>query len=410
MNLREKLPLSAIIAALIAALGGFLFGYNTSVISGALLFLSQEFTLSPLSEGILVSTILLGALLGALVSGFAADRWGRKPTILLNGAIYALGILIVVTAESFSTLLLGRFISGIAVGLSSMLVPLYISEISPPQWRGALVALNQLMVTLGILSAYIVNYLCAAAGSWRWMFGMALIPTALQFCGMLFLQDAPKLSQEERHSKRKLSTIKYALLIGICLSIFQQVTGINAVIYYASKIFQMAGYANASSATFVSIGIGVVNTLATLISVRLLDRKGRRWLLLVGSVGMTLSLFLITLAFITNLKMMNVLAPLSLMVYVASFAISFGPVTWVLLSEIYPLELRGKAMSIATFVNWLCNYCVSLTFLKLVATLGTGATFALYAFFSLAAFFFIRRYIPETKGKSLEEIQKLLYT
>lgn len=405
-----QLKPSIIFSVLIATLGGFLFGYNTSVISGALLFLAKEFSLPALEEGFVVSIILLGALLGACCSGYFADRLGRRKTLFFNGVIYFTGILVTTFANTIDFLLMGRFVTGVGVGISSMVVPLYLAEISPAKWRGALVALNQLMVTIGILIAYVMNYIFSSTENWRWMFGIALIPTLIQIAGLKFLPDSVYISKMNRKEKKSLRTIKKALLVGIFLSIFQQITGINAVIYYASKIFQMAGYASASSATLVTIGIGIINVLATVFSVWVMDRKGRRWLLLTGIGGMIISLGMIATAFLTGWTSIDLLAPLSLMAYISFFAIGLGPVTWVFLAEIYPLELRGRAMSIAMFINWLSNYLISLTFLKLVAIVGIGTTFALYGFISLIAYFFVRSFIPETKGKTLEEIQKSLYT
>jgi MFS family permease len=406
----EKLTFSIIFSALIAALGGFLFGYNTSVISGALLFLSKEFALQPEKEGVLVSIILLGALLGSCTGGVITDRLGRRKTLILTGITYCIGTMGVALSKDVGMLLIGRFITGIGVGLGSMAVPLYLAETAPTRWRGALVSLNQLMITVGILAAYLINYAFSSSGNWRWMFGLAIIPTLFQIAGMCYLPESIHFSQEERKIRGKLSTIMRALVIGILLSAFQQITGINAVIYYASKIFQMAGYTNASSATFVTIGIGIINVIATLLSVWLLDRKGRRWLLLLGIAGMALSLGLISTAFMTEWEAVDILAPISLMAYVAFFAIGLGPVPWVILSEIYPLSLRGRAMGVATFANWLCNYLVALTFLDLVSGIGSGGAFAIYAFLSVIAFFFVLRFIPETKGKTLEEIQQSLYT
>lgn len=374
MNNKSTLSTKLILAVFIAALGGFLFGYNTSVISGALLFLGQEFQLSPFMEGVLVSIILLGALIGASIAGSLADKLGRRKTLILNGIVYCIGILIATWASNLSTLLLGRFITGIGVGISSLAVPLYIAEISPTKWRGGLVAVNQLMVTIGILSAYIINYTFSETGNWRWMFGLALVPVFIQTVGLFFLPEALKpIVSEIKKGAKSLFSIKHALIIGILLSIIQQITGINAVLYYASKIFQMAGYATASSAIFASLGIGIVNVAATFFSIWLLDLKGRRWLLLLGIGGMTVSLSVIAVAFWTNWPAIQLLASLSLMSYVVFFAIGLGPITWVILSEIYPLSLRGKAMSIATFANWLCNYLVALTFLDLIETLGPGA-------------------------------------
>lgn len=410
IDFHENISVKIIFIVLIAAIGGFLFGYNTSIISGAILFLDQEFNLTPFMQGFLTSIILLGAILGTVVGGGFIDMLGRRMTLIANGFIYTIGIILVITANDLSFLLLGRFITGVGVGISSLAAPLYIAEISPSKWRGGLVAVNQLMISIGILAAYLVNYTFSISGKWQWMFGLALAPVIIQTIGMFFLPETLKAAHQEVKEKRQsLTAIKYALIIGVLLSIFQQITGINAVIYYASTIFQMSGFASATAATFAALSIGIVNVVATLFSIRLLDYKGRRWLLLSGTAGMCISLFIMAGAFWANQSAVQALALFSLMSYVIFFAIGLGPVTWVILSEIYPSCLRGKAMSIAIFANWLSNYLVALTFPDFIQSLGAGITFALYASICLGAFFFIRRYIPETKGKTFDEIQQRFY-
>lgn len=394
------------------ALGGFLFGYQTAIIAGALSFLQKQFSLSVAGEGLAVSMILIGALFGSLFGGTLADRWGRRYMMILSAAFFLLGTLLVVMANAFDMFLCGRAMTGVAVGVTGSVAPMYIAEVSPKQQRGAFVSSYQLAITVGILVAYLVNVFYVRAEGWRWMFGWGLPPALILLTGMFFLPESPAWLHPcaEPKSSRwkemlKLPTRKI-LFLGLILSIFQQITGINTVIYYAPKIFQLAGYASISSAVVATLGIGAINVLATLVAVRFLDRWGRRKMLLVGIFGMILCLLVLSGAFFLKSSWIDTFAMASLMGYVAFFALSLGPITWVLLSEIFPLAIRGRAMSLALFANWAFNYLVSLTFLDLVQYFGGEGTFLLYAMISFAAFYFVHRWIPETRGKSLEEIEK----
>lgn len=429
-----------IFASCVAALGGLLFGYNTSVISGALLFISQDFNLSTFQQELVVSTFLIGCVIGAFWGGFLADFLGRKKTLFATLILFFFGIFILSDSVGFDTLLLGRFISGLAIGISSLCTPLYIAEIAPHERRGVLVSLNQLMITIGILVAYLVSYRLANQNDWRDMFAFAYFPAAVQFAGLFFIPESPSwLLGQNRHADaekvfkkmdlplrdqqavregdgsglaskmnwRELFSSRYrrSFLVGVGISVFQQITGINTVIYYAPKIFQLAGYQTAQTAIFATIFVGIINVVMTVISLWLIDRWGRRPLLVGGLLGMATALALLGFSFLGAGADMGYAAVAGLMIYVAFFAISLGPVAWLIISEIYPLGIRGRAMGIATLANWICNYIVSLTFLTLIEVLGTGYTFWLYTIICLIGLWFVLKMVPETKGKTLEQIQ-----
>jgi sugar porter (SP) family MFS transporter len=436
------------LAAAIAATGGLLFGYDTGVISGALLFIRQDFApLSPFMEGIIVSTLLVGAVVGALSAGPFSDRFGRRPTALLAAVIFALGALAVAFAPSVAFIVLGRFLLGLGVGLASMIVPLYIAEIAPAARRGALVSLNQLMITIGILLSYIVGVIFTPIEGWRYMFGVALIPALVLGIGMFRLPESPRWlfnvgqteksravlglsrSQEEvelefremeeirRVEEEQEDKVGYAellspyvrpaLIIGLGLAIFQQITGINTVIYYAPTILQGVGFSEGGAIAATALGVGVVNVGFTILAVYIIDRVGRRPLLIVGLIGMTVSLALLGVVFATGGAggAAGLLATVCLGLYIASFAISLGPVFWLMISEIYPLNIRGKAMSVASFANWGSNFLVALTFPVLLAAFGGAGSFWLFAVLGIVAWFFIYFWVPETKGRTLEEIE-----
>jgi sugar porter (SP) family MFS transporter len=435
------------IAAAITATGGLLFGYDTGVISGALLFIRQDFApLSPFVQGIIVSTLLIGAVVGALSGGPLSDRVGRRPTALLAAVIFGAGALAVALAPSVAFIIFGRFLLGLGVGLASMIVPLYIAEIAPADRRGALVSLNQLMITIGILLSYIVGVIFTPIEGWRYMFGVALIPALILGIGMFMLPESPRwlfehgqiakartvlsrsrspeevdrefqemeeikeLEEEQaRVSYKELLApyVRPALIIGIGLAIFQQITGINTVIYYAPTILQGAGFSEGGAIAATALGVGVVNVAFTVLSLFLLDRAGRRLLLLIGLVGMTVSLALLGLVFSleSTSGVAGLLATICLALYIASFAISLGPVFWLMISEIYPLNIRGSAMSIAALCNWGSNFLVALTFPVLLATLGGAGAFWLFAVLGIAAWLFVWFLVPETKGRTLEEIE-----
>ena len=431
------------ITAAFSALGGLLFGYDTGVISGAILFIEQEFSLSSIYIGIVVSAVLIGAVIGAAIGGDLADHVGRRKMILVAALIFALGAIGTAVTPNIILLIIGRIVVGIAIGIASEVAPLYISEVAPAKARGSLVSLNQLAITIGIVVSYLVDYALAPISGWRYMLGLAAIPAAILALGMLPLPDTPRwlINHNEPDKARKVlkrirggnndvekeldeiqqglkkqkagraelfnPLVKPALIIGVGLAIFQQVTGINTVIYYAPKIFQFAGIVSSSSAIFATLLVGIVNVIFTLVAILLLDRVGRRPLLLIGLAGMVSSLVLLGFSFyITSLLgFLGDLATIGLMVYVASFAIGLGPVFWLLVSEIYPLKVRGLAMSIASEANWGSNLIVALTFLTLIQFLGKFGTFWLYAIIGALAFIFAYRLVPETKGRTLEEIE-----
>ncbi len=427
-------------SSLIAAISGLLYGYNTSVISGVLLFITKDFQLSTFDLELIVSTILVGALIGALTGGWIADLFGRKKTLFFSLVLFFIGILTLMKSIGFDTLLLGRFVTGLAIGIVSVASPLYIAEMAPPKIRGKLVSLYQLGITIGILAAYVVAYGYAGKSEWREMFGFGMIPVALQFIGLFFIPETPswlmthnrkeeaeKILHKIRHASDQEDLVEVTkeqdtptkknwmelfspgvrkpFLIGIGVCVIQQITGINTVIYYAPRIFQLAGFETAETAIFATILVGIVNVGMTVVALWLIDRLGRRALLLGGLVGMVAALALLGLSFLNSSVNSGLLAIVSLLFYVSFFAVSLGPVTWLILSEVFPLGIRGRAIGIAIFLNWACNFIVSLTFLSLIEAFGPSATFWLYGIICLLGFWFVRNQVPETRGKTFEEIQ-----
>ncbi len=432
-------------AAAFAALGGLLFGYDTGVISGAVIFITKQFALSVFPQELVVAVVLAGAAVGALTGGRLADALGRRITLVLTSLIFIAGAIICASAVSLSMLVAGRVIVGVGIGVACSTVPMYISEVSPAHARGWQVSLFQLAITVGILAAYLVDYGYAESGAWRWMLGLAAVPGAILGLGMIFLPESPRwLARRGRterarwvlqrirgtadidaeiqeirdsleHSQAQgqwsdllAPTVRPALVIGLGLAIFQQITGINTVIYYAPTIIQAAGISSASGAILATAGIGLVNVVMTLVSMWLIDRAGRRPLLLTGVAGMAVSLGVLGLAF--HLRSgpgtLAWVAVITLMAYVAFFAISLGPIFWLMISEIYPLKIRGLAQGTAAGTNWSFNLLVSITFLSLLQVLGTTRTFWLYGLLAVAAWFFSYYLVPETKGRTLEEIEE----
>ncbi|HXX70943.1 MAG TPA: sugar porter family MFS transporter [Candidatus Acidoferrum sp.] len=426
----------------VSALAGLLFGYDTGVISGAILFVQEDFHLSTIEEEVVVGAVLLGAMIGAAMGGRLADRFGRRKVLIQVACLFVLGALGTALAPGTVWLSAGRVVVGIAIGIASFTAPLYISEISPAHIRGKLVSLNQLMITIGILVSYLADYALAGSRGWRWMFGLAAIPGAVLLAGLLFVPESPRwyvrqllherarevlvkirkpfevdpelaeieasLTQQQGSWHELASpALRPALAIGIGLAVFQQFTGINTVIYYAPTIFQLAGLASHSAAILATAGVGVVNVLLTILALELLDRAGRRPLLLYGLIGMILSLALLGIGFLTETPTPTLawVSVVCVMAYVACFAISLGPIFWLMIAEIYPLKLRSRAMALATMANWGSNLLVALTFLSLLRALGRPWTFWLYAFVGVLAWIFVLRMVPETKGKTLEQIE-----
>lgn len=427
------------------ALGGILFGYDTGIISGAILFIRSELRLDALAQGVVVSAILVGAMLGAVISGMLSDRFGRRRIILLAALIFCAGSLGSALSVSAGELILFRIVLGVAVGCSSTLVPMYLSEISPPEHRGALSSLNQLMITIGILTAYLVNFAFAeTASGWRWMLGCAVIPAVLLLVGMLFLPESPRFlvkagrenearailtklrgksdvereinqmknaSVQNRGGFRALTSswARPALVIGVGLAFFQQTIGCNTVIYYTPTTIAATGLGNSAS-IFAALAIGVLNVLVTVASMAVIDRIGRRKLLILGNIGMSASLVILwLLRLFSGGAAMNAILTVSLLgIYILFFGVSWGPVVWVMIGEIFPLNLRGIGMGIASSVNWLSNLLVTLTFPLLLEKMGTNL-FLVYAGMGLLAILFIHRSVIETSGKSLEQIELELH-
>jgi MFS transporter, SP family, galactose:H+ symporter len=438
-----------ILISVTAALGGLLFGYDTGVISSALLFIRDAFHLSTAGQSIVAGIVLIGAVLGAIVAGSLSDRFGRRPVILVTALLFMIGAALSAAAGSVTPLLGGRLLIGMAIGVASMLTPLYLAEISPAASRGAVTSLNQLCITLGILVSYLVGYAFAdAAEGWRWMLGLGAVPGAILAAGMLVLPESPRwlaghnrMDQAEAVLRRLRVTpdevadevatlrtdllresgrlvpwsallapnLRPALVVGVGLAMFQQITGINTVIYFAPQIFQAAGLSSASVSILATAGVGVVNVALTVVSMRLIDRVGRRELLLWSLGGMATTLLLLAGGFALGASGASAwITVLSVAAYVAFFAVGLGPVFWLLIAEIFPLAVRGRAMSLATISNWGFNLLVTITFLGLIDLFGRVGTFLLYAALTFVAIAFTAFLVPETKGRSLEEIEDTL--
>jgi SP family galactose:H+ symporter-like MFS transporter len=431
------------IIALISGISGMLFGYDTGVISGAILFIKQDFALQPFMQELIISGVLIGAIIGAFIGGSLADRYGRRRMILIAAIIFAGGAIGTSLSMDVITLITGRIIVGIAIGMASFIAPLYISEMSPPKIRGSLVSFNQLFITIGIVISYLVDYALSPINGWRYMLGLAAIPAIVLLIAMIFMPSSPRWLVTEGMMNKARSTlirvrnidnvndelneivtslnkqkggrkelfnplIKPAMIVGVSLAIFQQVTGINTVIYYAPTIFEFAGFESSAAAIFATVIVGIVNVGFTIVAIILLDRLGRRKLLLLGLAGMSSMLIMLGIVFFlpSLLNQLGTLAAIGLMAYVAFFALGLGPVFWLLISEIYPLKVRGLAMSIVTEANWGSNFIIALTFLTLVQLLGKSGTFWLYAIVGIAALIFTYSYVPETKGRTLEDIEE----
>jgi len=431
------------IAVGVAAIGGLLFGYDTGVISGAILFIKNQFSLSITMEEIVVSSVLVGAVIGAVIGGALTDRFGRRKMIILAGIIFTVSAIGTALSQTVTWLIAARIVSGIAIGIASFISPMYIAELVPAKVRGALVAVNMLAITTGIVVAYLVDYAFSGIQGWRYMFGLAAIPSIALVIGMWRLPDSPrwlisksKVEQARRVLQRARTasdvspeitdiqqsmekqghgginglfqpSLRMPLIVGLGLAVFQQITGINTVIYYAPTIFKFVGIKAAGPAILAGAGLTMVMWCLHVLAIFLLDRVGRRPLLLIGVTGQIIGLAILGAAFqfqqFASFK--SYIAIGGLVIYVACFAFGLGPIFWLLISEIYPLKIRSAAMSAVTVTNWGMNLAVAVTFLTLVAVLGHAETFWLYGVIAVAAWVFIYRLVPETKGRSLEEIE-----
>lgn len=443
---------------LVSAMGGLLFGYDWVVIGGAKPFYERFFaiTSSPYLQGWAMSSALIGCLFGALLSGYFSDRYGRKLPLVAAAALFTIAAIGTGAVNQFTPFIIYRLIGGIGIGLASAISPMYIAEISPGSMRGRLVSINQLTIVIGILGAQIVNYLIAEeipAGAteefilqswnsqqgWRWMFWAGTVPAVLFFIFSFFIPESPRFlaktgrwkeadsilkriggsqyaTQEQKEIAETLqgSDLKFewkaltakkirpVLILGIVLAVFQQWCGINVIFNYAEEIFTSAGY-SVSDMLFNIVITGTVNLVFTFIAMRMVDSWGRRKLMLLGSIGLSVVYFLLGSSYFFKVEGMAILV--LVMVAIATYAMTLAPITWVVLSEIFPNKIRGAAMSVATTALWIACFVLTYTFPILNKFLNASGTFWLYGLICFSGFLFILKKLPETKGKSLEEVE-----
>lgn len=425
--------------AMVAAIGGLLFGFDTAVINGAIVFIKQQFLLSDAQTEIAASSLLLGCVVGASLAAFTSDRLGRKKVLLGAAALFTVSSIGAALPRNLIEFVGARFVGGVAIGMASTLSPLYIAEISPAARRGLLVSLNQLAIVTGILLSYSVNYLLTGTGpsNWRWMFASATIPSVAFLLTLLSIPESPRwLVQKGRVSEAQdfmsrivgsraavseIQAIKVAiseesgdlldpafrkpLIVAIVIALFSQFTGINTIIYYGSLVFlEHVPHQTASTALWANVMIGAINFVATIIGMSLIDRAGRKPLLMSAFAGMAISLVGVSAAI--RFQASGIVVLLFVLTYVACFAIGVGTGTWVMMAEICPTRVRGRGMSVATVFLWCGTLLVTLTFLSLVNLFTAPGAFLLYAIISIAAALFIWRSVPETKGRTLEDIEK----
>jgi sugar porter (SP) family MFS transporter len=424
----------------ISALGGYLFGFDFAVISGALPFLRTQFVLTPLWEGFLTGSLALGCIVGCLMAGNIADKYGRKPGLMIAALIFAVSSIGIAFSESFTYFIALRFAAGIGVGMASMLCPMYIAEVSPAEVRGRNVAINQLTVVIGILVTNLVNYFLADHGvdAWRWMFGLGAVPSAIFLIGVTWLPESPRwLMKSGQTEKAKVilnkigspdfaeatfkavekslvgstkqsyamvfeKAVRPAVVVGITLAVFQQFCGINVVFNYTSTIFESVG-ANLNRQLFETVAIGIVNLVFTLLAMWQVDKLGRRPLMLYGSLG--LSILYIVLAVALQNHFPAGLVSIFVLLAISTYAISLAPVTWVLISEIFPNKIRGVASSVAIVSLWGAYFILVFTFPILAKILGAYGPFYLYAVICFCGFLFVKAKVKETKGQTLEELE-----
>lgn len=429
------------------ALGGMLFGYDTGVISGAILFVKKDFELTPFLEGAVVAGLLLGAMVGAATAGRGSDRLGRRRVILIAAVLFTVGALAAALAPTVGVLVAARVLLGVAVGAAALIVPLYLSEVAPTSIRGAVTSLNQLMVVIGILAAYLVNAALASSENWRLMLGLAVVPSVALFVGMWSMPETPRWlvrRGREQDARDVLARtrepgevdaeidqineveqaesggaglrdvfapwVRPALVVAVGLAVFQQLIGINTIIYFAPTTLTNVGFGD-SGAIYANVVIGVLNVAATVAAVRLVDRVGRKPLLLLGLVGMVASLLVLGLSNLLMAEPNSAGDPLAIVTlaclggFIVSFAATWGPIVWVMLPEVLPLQVRGTAMGVAIFLHWGANFVVAQTFPILLDEFEAGPVFLGYAAIGLLAALFVGAKVEETKGRSLEAIE-----
>jgi sugar porter (SP) family MFS transporter len=426
---------------LVAAIGGLIFGFDTAIVAGATRYMKEQFSLDSLQEGWAVGVVLIGCMFGAGLAGPISDRIGRRRFMLVSAVLFLVSAFGCALPRTITEFVVFRFVGGLGIGSAAVLSPLYIAEIAPARVRGALVSVNQLAIVTGILLAYFVNWAFAGAGptNWRWMYAMGAVPSVLFFLLLLRVPESPRwLVKNGREDEARtvltradsaeaaaagIREIKDALaleegsfralfrpafrrplLIAIVLAVFQQITGINAILYYAPRIFEGAGFARMSAIGQSTI-VGLVNMLFTVVAIVLADKVGRRPLLLVATGGMGVSLLLLGAAFRFPVLPASALL-LIILLYIAFFASAMGPLVWVVMAEIFPIKVRGSAMGLATLILWLADFAVTLTFPVISDRFHPSTAFWLYAAMCALDLVFMGFFLPETKGKTLEEIER----
>lgn len=440
MNKRKVLLWSIVVA-----LGGFLFGFDTAVISGAEQSIQAYWSLNAVEHGLTVSIALIGTVIGSLVGSIPCERLGRRNTLLLIAAIYLVASLGTAFSTNWYVFLIFRFFGGLGVGASSVTAPVYISEISPAEKRGRLVALFQFNIVLGILLSYFSNYLIGQEGetAWRWMLGVQAFPSLLFLILLQMVPESPrwlilrkgkleeaaavlkqvmphgyeaeieniKNSQHEAGGSANVHQLlsrkyRFPVFLAVAFAVFNQVSGINAIIYYAPRIFEMTGLGRTSS-LLSTVGIGVVNFIFTLIAINFIDRIGRKTLMLIGSIGLISTLGLVAQAFYTQ-NFSGWAVTVYLLVYIAFFAFSQGAVIWVFMAEIFPNQVRAKGQTLGSFTHWIMAAIIAFSFPMLAEKMGGGNTFLFFCIMMVLQLLFVWKLMPETKGKSLEQIERSL--
>lgn len=425
----------------IGALGGLLYGYDMGVISGALLYLKDDIPLNAFTEGLVVSSMLVGAIVGAGLSGPLSEKFGRRRLVFMISIVFIIGALILALAPTMEILVLGRVIIGLAVGGSTAIVPVYLSELAPTDARGSLSSLNQLMITIGILASYLVNYAFAPIEGWRWMLGLAVVPSLVLMIGVIFMPESPRWLLEKRGEKaaRDVMNLTYpaseidheienmkkinqiadntwtvlkspwllsTIIIGSVFALLQQLIGINAIIYYAPKIFATAGLGE-STAILSTVGIGVVNVLVTIFAISIIDKIDRKKLLVIGNIGMVASLLIMSgLIWLIGVNSAVWIILISLTTFIIFFGVSWGPVLWVMLPELFPMRARGAATGIAALVLSIGSLLVAQFFPVLTDVLEVQQVFLIFAVIGIIAMVFVIKFLPETRGRSLEQIEQ----
>ena len=431
---------------IVAALFGMLFGFDQGVISGALPFITKDFTVTDVMQGVITSAVPLGAVAGTIVAMVTTDRYGRKPMLVLGAIIFLVGSLASALAFNQYVLTLARLVIGVGIGASAMTAPMFLAEVAPARIRGTIVSAFQLMITIGIMVSYMSDAAFGGSGDWRWMIGVGVFPSLVALVGILLSPETPrwltlnsnadkardiiaKLQPESSPAEIDLiiteieesaaddqaapawsSFLKRGILpvtsFAMIVFVLQQLSGINAIIYYAPEIFKNAGFSGTTTDLLATVGIGVVNVALTIVAMYLVESMGRRKLLILGFAGTAASMALVTGATMMDVAATPYLALIGIFAFIAFFAVSLGPLPWLYMAELFPLRLRPRGMALASVANWFFNFLVALLFPDMLQAIGIVGTFAIFTFFCVVGIIYAIAAAPETKGITLEEIEQ----